>query len=303
MELLARLGDRRLDDASVERLAEHALAHQADRSQPWIRQWGEFVEAGRNSGRIKEPQWQRYVAQADDCYELEVRKVVRVGQPVPIRVVMLEQRTAAHRVPGFSANERYWFFDNVGCPWGLRSERRSGQIAFEGLGDLPPAYFHAFKPGPHEVRLSSRTSEFVYGRASSRMIKTVELVSDDKPRVKLRFDPAQAETVEKSLSVIAAAPADAATIQVTITASTPAVNLAFDGRLFVGPDESDLGWIVFPAGRVSQATVTVAYRGSRDGTGRVDVVLKPSTLAAEQTVDFEQIWGGEVAWRDVPVGR
>lgn len=52
-ELAARIVDGRLDDATLERLVEQALAHQADRSQPWIKEWGGFVEVAAKSKRLR----------------------------------------------------------------------------------------------------------------------------------------------------------------------------------------------------------------------------------------------------------
>lgn len=237
----------------------------------------------------------------DDCYELEVRKVVRLGAGVPLRVVKLEPRTFARPAAGSDLPLKYWYLDGFGCPWASRVDNRSGAVLFEGIGALPPGYFHEFKPGRHEVRLKPVGAPFSNGRTSARMVKTVEFVSNAVPRIKLQFDPGQVDGVEKTLSITTTAPPDWPRIRIVINATNPPVDLAFDGYVADGNSTCDLGWILFPAKRPTRATIVLSYRGPRDGTGRIDVVLKPNPLAAEHTVDFEQIWGGKVMWHDVPV--
>ncbi len=83
----------------------------------------------------------------------------------------------------------------------------------------------------------------------------------------------------------------------------PPVNVAFD--IFLrnsGGTEVHVGEFTAQAGKGRAAGArfheSKLYGLSGD---RLDVVLRPSTAAARRTTGLQEIWGGELVLRDVPV--
>jgi hypothetical protein len=86
--LRTKLEARQLDDAAVERAADKLLARQADADKPWHLAAGQFIEAAHDAGQLGDERWQAYLRHifGRDAVELQVRPVIRQGDPLPIRL-------------------------------------------------------------------------------------------------------------------------------------------------------------------------------------------------------------------------
>ncbi len=63
-ELARRLEAGSLSAERTQRLVQHALGHQADPTQPWIRGWGIIIEVARRQGSLAAAEWDAYLGNA-----------------------------------------------------------------------------------------------------------------------------------------------------------------------------------------------------------------------------------------------
>ena len=84
---------------------------------------------------------------------------------------------------------------------------------------------------------------------------------------------------------------------------SPPMDLAFDVYLRVAGREWHVGQI--DSEREHPWDFSGEFRGFVDGlnSDSVDIVLRPSTSAARETLRIDQIWGGVLEFKDVSVTR
>lgn len=78
------------------------------------------------------------------------------------------------------------------------------------------------------------------------------------------------------------------------------IDLAFEVVLRHGDKEYGIGWTTVP-GNSGMSTTIGSEHGSDLVGEKVDVILRPSVMRAETSIDCFEIWGGEIVFEGVPV--
>lgn len=187
-ELLARLHANALSDAQAASIVDSILEIQADPSAPWHESLGDIVETTRIASIIDKQTFQRFLNQAI-VLGIDTRPAVAVGDPVPIRVVKLQERIGS--ISGLRAIFSFGAFqlgetelDLVHVP-GFRGEPRNADarpntVMFTAWGTasnmtsagaspqtVARATLHPPATGPHTLTVRYRVEgqEYVMGRS------------------------------------------------------------------------------------------------------------------------------------------
>ena len=90
-ELLRRINDKSFAQAKVDRIVDHALARQADRSVGWDRRFGELIERAALVGRVDDERARRYLTQGIEV-KLRAKAKLRRGQAFNIQLSVKPDR-------------------------------------------------------------------------------------------------------------------------------------------------------------------------------------------------------------------
>jgi hypothetical protein len=320
-ELLSRLGDSPVGDATRAAVVARGLDYQADLSTPWDHKWGDLLEQAHAAHRMTAAQWQRYATQAmpATAFGIRIRPRVRRGDPLPY---WLDE--SGFRGPMMTSALRYriskleLLWDGQPAPPGRGDSWSSGSLAGSGGASgssIPPDEFpHDLPDGIQHVHLTAVVG--VYATAangdvdehatpfSQRTVDrpaTFDLLPADHPTVQVVHDPSLADAIRKSLKVepVRQQAGSYAYVNVSVTVNAPPVGLAFHIVLVQAGKELTAGTLACPAHEQNHSYGT-------GGPGRlsgptVDVHLRGDPAVAAGTVDAFSAWDGEVVFKDVPV--
>ena len=314
-ELARRLGEGELSDEQMIQFADRALAHQADRSKPWLPAWGLFLEAAHDAGRLDAERWERYLRESVQ-FDLKVRPRVRRGDPVPVEVNWARVRVGNQKsfMVSFGGPAPLTASD---VPLGMDVSPRTEAV----LETLPPTRKVLVRPratplsklrdGEHrlhaEVPVTITYSDrmpvefFIRTEARFRLlpadVSSVTPVSDSdlarKLRASMHFD---------RLFVIGG---PSTTFHPKRVKEVP-VTLGFDVFLRAGKREWPMGPIVIHRGPANLELQNAylcfasAYVPGLDATA-VDVVLRSAPKASVESIYMTDTWEGEVVFKDVSV--
>ena len=317
-ELAARLADGRLSSTGRDRVADAALAAQADAGRPWDPAWGDWLERARAAGRLSDDRWHRYAAGSwPGAYQLRVRPRVRDGDPIPYRVDGLPARVGnkAGLYLVQTGEQITW----PGGPTPEPNDNASeGSLSSNGGGSSgssvrPDEYAGHLPVGHHTLHLRAAI-RILSGPGAVPPLATgtldlsapFDLLPADRPTVAVVHDPALADPVRRSVSA-ELRNWSTGTTSPHVTVDDAPVGLSFE--LFIRPvggPEWSAGTFALPAaapGRRSTSRFGLGgSRGRRLPTGSTaDVVLRPSPAAAVDTIDATEAWDGELVLHGVPV--
>ncbi len=97
LELTNRIVPGQLSTPTINDLVQEALTLQADTKQPWISEYGNFVEAAYASGKVSDSDWKQYVLTTFRS-DFEVTSTITAGDPIALVLKAGFART------GFSSN-------------------------------------------------------------------------------------------------------------------------------------------------------------------------------------------------------
>ncbi|MDB5322287.1 MAG: hypothetical protein JWN40_3918 [Phycisphaerales bacterium] len=315
-ELIDRVRRRELSDKEVAEIANLALAHQADRSVPWLAKWGQFLEAAQRANRLGAAQWHRYEQQALDTFVLEVRPEVRRDHPIPFRVTRLSQRGGSAALSRLRSLPPLLHLDGQVLRASAVSGSRDGSMdsttePYEGLADLPSPRVMQLQDGEHQAGVTTnfKTSTSSYLKSAddppylyqTRVVRPIEINSGDRSTVSVHKQGLNDAQIDGAIAISVTADRGQRRLNVTVKSAGAPVHLAFEGRLSAGKLQRDLGFILFPANRPGTVTITLYDVLPAWDPDKVDIDLLPSLDAAEHTVDMFDIWGGHVSRAAVPV--
>jgi hypothetical protein len=312
-ELMARLGKNKLDDNQTAEIADVGLRHQANLAEPWFVKWGLFIEAAHNAKRLSPERWHRYLQQALDSYDLEVRSEVRREQSIPFRITRLPARGGPGFMAGLTPSRPIFHVDGqvMRIVTATGSTERN-KFPYEGLVDLAPAEVMKLEPGEHQAGITinfgtlfparTQTGEARYPY-QTRVVRTFYITAQNESRVELHYDAAVEAQVEAAISVQVSSDQRAGVMTVIVNSSGAPVNVAFRGQLSSKGLERDLGFILFPAYRSGKAEILLRDVLQAWDPEKVTIRLIPNIDGAECTLDMKEIWGGQVTRHDVQVAR
>ena len=309
-ELDARLGTDGLSEERSRRLVELALELQADTNHPWSTEIGDFVVTGRDQGLVTDEQWAQFYRNGMSVGAM-LRPVVRAGQLVPYRFSAGGGRVGSRgqmllAVSGVTLR----------TPGGrIVAERDSGAIlglGHGGSGSIVHLLDAALPEGEHELVLEVRgvlatdytvTPENTIAEIAHAFPVSVRVVGADEPTV--RIVPADevegvADRIEAQLVRLGRRADGRVAGTMQIAGKSLPVSCAFEGFVLIGEEEVPFGRLALPAsGGTHLSHVTLELPAFEGDT--LTLILRPAPQAAENTVDMEEIYGGEVILRDVEI--
>ena len=315
-ELTRRLRAGGLSDAQVNALADRALAGQADRSRPWAPQWGQFLEAARDEGRLDQGRWDRYLDQSF-VTAMVIRRRIRRGDPIPLSItgdlprVGTKERFALSLdgpAPLVVAGETL----SAGTPDARgRPPRRTRVVGMPAVTLVypDPAALARVPDGEHLARAGVNvTIQDVGGAASHPPYRTS--VQLDAKFTLLPADEPSVHPVTLAEGLLDRV-RESVTAELVVPESGPA---RLDLRSRRSPVNDVFGVFLRGAGAADWPVATVVL--GPDGeyvlttnapagllAGRVDVVLRSDPQASVESLYWSGIWPEDVLLEDVPVAR
>ena len=316
-ELARRIGEQSVSDVQLSGLADDALAQQGDLTKPWVKGWGDVVEAARNAGRLPDDKWRRYARQAVvPGITLRARPLVRRGDPILTQIITQPLRAAAATFYVRWDNERP---DQVS---GRLLRRRTGGIVnrlwpwtpgggcFEATADA--SLLRQLPEGPQTVRvpmnLVAYDSPIAQGTplVNEKLVLTAPwtLVPEDAPAVRLRTDENLVAAVRQSIKVKSLTALENGTLLlIELAVDRPPVPLVMTAVIRSGTQEWQTQTRMFVDAGESRAVLLRIRSGLLPDPQTFDIVLKPDFQAASQRWLADDIWGAEIAFPGVKVIR
>ena len=307
-----------LSAAQIGPVTDRALAIQADASIPWDVAWGDWVERARGAGGVSDARWRQYARQAVPSLAVEARSRISANaNDLPARLVRPRARLASGSKMSLRVGEPAVRLDD--SPW--RESTDPGYIGSSlgpdtsGSSGIPAplgSFGKRMTPGPHRLALRVPVSVREEDHGKSRSLpewaveRTVDLtvLPAGKPSATPAADPARepsatpAADPAREPAVLAAIRVYSAefgasrpgAVRLMIKVTDSPANLAFDVSLR-GPDgrEWPLSGITAKAGESVSSGVLGEAEGL--GAGTLDVVFRPSRIAAERSVEMQTYWG------------
>lgn len=304
-----------LSEAQIRDLVEHALTIQADAPTPWAPAWGRLIERAwaRDKETLQE-QLGRYLRTAmDGAVKVTTRSRIQTAGPLPIcveygpcRVAEATCFEAWFAVLSATLGEQSMPRDLLRETWKLSAGvGRPDDIVCQMYG----------KPGVQALKLRFRTSLY-YCCIQERLGPLAEWTSDIS--IPVTVVPQDEETVEV-IGDTDLAPHVFAAMNVgrvwldrdthwielpwAASANLLPIDFAFNVGLRHGGECATIGELTVVRGRPNYRTVggNGFVQWLLAGERTADLVLRPSTDVAERTVDISRMWGGELAFENVPV--
>jgi len=301
-ELVSRIQEDKLSQAQVRSIADDILAMQAGQTRQWRDEWIELMVVARLKSLIDDRRMRTFV-QPGYSPTLRVRSQVRQGSPVPLQ----------WNVAGSWTASQHSALQVAGGPTVL-ADRRVEQSAWRDCLERGTPTFRSsltldgpLPPGRYGVGGKLHITYSYCGAAllawDAEVNDEIEIVGPDKSTVTLVTDAYLKQLVEASLGPVSfRSLREHRVAELRIRFDNPPVGLAFD--VFVDNGRQP-PWrfcaITQPAGGRMECSyerqgLQVVYF-----TPKVNLILKPSIEAAEETADITRIWGEPVTILNVPV--
>ncbi len=319
LAVLAGFQGGTLSAAQTDAVTDRALAIQSDPAIPWDFAWGDWVEQARAAGKASDARWRRYARQAVPPLTVRVRPRVAAGVEAFAGEVTLPGRRGANdsQVILLVVGERTRFDD---APWhlplnymtqnsSLGSPGSAGALAepFIVNSPTPPSPLVAWlSPGRH--RLAVRAKVIVQESYSRPPLVewTEEPAADftvlplgESSTVPVK-DPAAEPAVLAALRVrqLERDESDPAFVGFYLEPRKPPVGLSFD--LFLR-DAAGREWPMSGVTQKAGRSISTYVGGKAAGlaAGPVDVLLRPSRMRAEGSLDLTSYWGRPAILRGV----
>ncbi len=334
MELIDRFARGELSRRQVRRLADTALVMQQDERVTWPSLWGVIVEKGISQGLVTADQRDAYLRAATTTRSgsLTTRSKVRQGARVPVRITF-----GTERVGVFLPNHmRRWMRHNECLGYRIDGEvvplDKAGEMTHHMRGDSVEAYgdwaiefdgeagAHTLEIDVHcyageyeadEGRMSfeEESRERWFGPWPMTLTATFEVVPSD-------------ETVVQRVSAAQAGPPPLAHVRTqtgqfemnaggsnyVVVLETGAVwieeyplGVSFDVVAREGEREQIVGKLAAPPGGFTLGRFDRPLAEIFPEAAIVDIILRTNIKHAEEEVDIDSIWDGEIVIKNVPI--
>ena len=329
-ELLWRLERDELSDARIAKVADRALATQADPSEPWLPRWGTFVETAHARQKISAEKWRQYALRAVTL-TVRVRPKVRRGDPFPVEFDVLPARASASMTGGINALAQ--FRERDAMLNGVRSKDAGSPVwkkitfgatdetetAFEYGWDSDDPTLKQLADGPQQIDFDIPIS--IYDIPVDHPIgspapsaKTVvhlsahfTLLPSNTSSVTLVKDERLRKAVEASL--VLGNPGDPPpvamrrwgdSISTAIQCAHPPVDMSFE--LLYRFDGKEVHAGAFLKEATDPRTFGIAVANLPEFNGKtLDLVFRPDPTLAVDFVFGNEIWGEEIVLHNIPV--
>lgn len=310
-ELDRRLKDGRLTERTITELVAIALEVQGDRDRPWTRQWAVFLESARAAGHLSPEQTGRYFRQGTVA-SLQFRSRVRAGEAWPLGIRLRFDRCGdADDVwarpwldrleTGGKELDHGWPRE----PSSIAGLSSNGSVIISRETALP------MQPGEHTLR-ASFVIQVVEGIEEPTQLAqwTVEVEKDlvvlpaDAALLTPIDDPSLAEKIRKGVRIDAARAGRNNEGKAWASGSIMLENMPAPTAFEIYWKDGDREWLVGTIATRPGMSTGTAYGPSPIGDFRADrvtLVFRSSLRVAEESLDLQAYWRGEVKVPDVPV--
>ena len=310
-ELLGRLRIRELSDSQILAIADQGLRIQADPAQPWLREWGDFIETAHREGKLDDARWRQY-ARNLCTFAMRVRPRVRRGDPLPILITADETRGSADHVGQLIVQvapsielapwvpmSREHSFRRTGSTTGQRFELPLA-LDSDGLRDTPDGT-QVLRAVAH-VRVhqwnGGETASFV--EFDVPLSAEWTLVPESEPTVA----PVNDENLRAAMraSVFVSQPRVfyfGRMLSVDWRIGRPPVPIAAELILRIGDREFLLDSVAMD--RADSGYMSYFKELPNLPSGSAELVLRPSQRVAIESLSITQFWNEEIVVRDLPV--
>ncbi|MBY0114173.1 MAG: hypothetical protein K2Y21_15260 [Phycisphaerales bacterium] len=315
-EVASRLSSGSVSRQDFDPIFNTIAKLQTDSSVLWNKSWAELVLAADSAGLVS-PQQLATVAKQGTKKSLVTRKRVRVGTAIPLKIVRESDR-AMSGSSSLSLVQRARFVQSQilgDTPrlHGISSENTAWESGKGWTSFLGPT---ARKVGPIRVTVIAQHEIAVSGSKQPLLAWEQTLTADmicvgaDEPIIEEVCDDSLAPRIQSSIRIsrLSRAGAGGRSAMFDINISSLPINFAADILVrcadgYGSLPERNIGTLVLAAGAdgsYGQSTQMPAEFPCMT----VDVVLRPSMKAAEQSPDLESVWmGPDIVIRNVPVSE
>lgn len=310
-EINRRLTTGSLSSSQVDWLIQTALAKQADRTVPWPQGWQETLDNLIAKNLLDHNRLETYLTQAASP-TLEVKPVLRRGRSASYQFDGgWDRLTPATRISGLQRSTPMTLGEAVIARSPFDSETTDSNYGFGGYGlgtGLSEKSVAQIPDGPHTLAITMRyelsmtdpvaagpfTIEYplslpVTLAANDAVVDTFETDSSLRPTVHAAVRDARVEEDEEGK------------VAVSIRTDPTPLPLAMAVHLRQGEQEQRVGTLRIDAGDNAQWYRVWTGKKPIFTDGKVDVILRPSQDAADNTRALDTYWGEEIALEGIGV--
>ncbi len=318
-ELLTRTQSSSLSTSQLDSLMSAVLQVQADASIPWDETWGDVFAELFTQG-VGAPAQHEKFAKGVYRFEMIIRPRVRLGERISIRTPYRYNRGHGDQARYYRVQPRGRVtIGELSYQLGVST---SGAMMGEGSSrtslhtDRPP--FNQLAIGSHElrlvqpieIRLGGETGPLI-GRFELLESDTFKIASADTDDIELFKDPQAAASMETGISIrqkrIKVRPRrnnpERFIADVVVNLHGTTAPFAYRVIAQSGDHEVDLGWIAYNGPMNNHSHGTDGDWPSELTADHVDLLFRPDTDAARNTVDIYRILDHEFVIEDVEVVR
>ncbi|MGB0769007.1 MAG: hypothetical protein ACPGYV_15020, partial [Phycisphaeraceae bacterium] len=213
-ELARRLTGNELSTSQAQQILAHALAVQADPTQPWDDQLGDIIERAREQGLTTDAQWQQYAAQPG-VVQLQARQRIHPGDPVVLQLQadFTKLRASAdfrsRMAPSTLRDAEVRIVSDAGLNDGKPLATHWTQLHTHRAVHFVPRRSNGkpLEPGKYRVEVETyighpdplQSPKPGGSQATVRLVATFEVVPNDQPLLIPVKDPALAKQIQNDL--------------------------------------------------------------------------------------------------------
>jgi hypothetical protein len=312
IEILRRIHAGELSVSQLDELVDRVLLIQADATQLWNPQWGDWIESLHGKGKVSDARWTSYLSNAV-AVRVTARSEVRRGDNLPVRTEILPARvgsgsthfaetTTVYAPDGLLAPLSASFHDAAMVD-NFQGKTSSGVLRLDSTRVAAADDGRQTLKAQVTIRVHDRTS------ASSRVVaRNVDvdvpwtLVPADHLTISVVRDPSIRPHVEvaiKNVVVWTGSNYQPDWVYVSFDVDRSPVPLAYKIILRA----RDREWTGGSMSILSDTRLSFSTgREAKDlSTDRVDVILRPDEATAINSVDVRSYWEGEIVYKDLPI--
>jgi hypothetical protein len=323
-ELLARRSANTLDSSVYPRLVAHALVRQADLTMGWSVLWGDLVDDALSRGEMTSAQYQQFLGGAV-VTSLRFRSRIASGTNLPYSVSANFSR-GSRALLSYSIDERDFSIEGDDGRELTFSPR--GGLGMSGLSAIPATdslrimsssiyLMDKVPPGKRRTTLRLSATTTLHNSNALAPSSTVDIVHSaaveylppGQSPVRMVSTPELAQAIQASIrnfDVEHSPGWDGGYLSLNLTFNDLPVNVSFKVKaLGIGADGKEHEWdfpsVVAKKGSGGYGPGGRAPKGFDAPT--VTIILTGDPGPAEQTMEMDEAWAGEIVLKDIPVHR
>jgi hypothetical protein len=324
-ELLSRRTAGTLDSSVYPRLVAHALVRQADLKMGWSVLWGDLVEEAWSRDEMTSAQYQQFLT-GSIITTVAFRPRIASGKSLPYSVSMDLSRSSRAMLAYSIKEGEISIEGDDGQPLKFHVTGGMGMSGFSGFpafgtsaNGLSSSIYIAGKVPPGKRRttlqLATTTSLDKPGPgapvSTSQILHTaiVEYLPPDQSPVTMVSNPELDQTIRASIRTFTVEHTPGwqnGYLNINVVFNNLPANVSFKAKAIgIGADGKEHEW-EFPAivARRGAGGYGPSGQAPKDFSAlMVTIILTGDPGPAEQTMDIDEAWAGEIVLKDIPVHK